>query len=430
MEVLGGALMASMDQTGLRPDLPKLQAQIVAQLLTTVLNTMQTLVSQLGQMMGLPGAGGAAGNAGNAGNAGGAAGNAGNAGNAGGAAGNAGNAGNAGGAAGNAGNAGNAGGGVKPGGGGYGGTTPGGGYGTTPGTTPGTPTDPTRPAGGVIDPNLRYQDLNNAQRTQMSGMDDRQRGVLHLWGIQMGAAGHQDGGVLLNVLNNPQNFKPAEVELAKELAAKEQAEFGGITGKSLDREFFGLYQNLTGKDISQRYGNAPVRFAQGPVNMENRATGQNGLNQFENEVMQLWGHSPLFTGGKIDGSILQYAMNSNNRMETNLNQGDVKALFDADLASDGVLNGDSLENAMLDVMDRVYLGGPAASANKTMNDAMEEAAQRRQGLLPPPTRQAADLSRPVGPQANQGTQAGSQAEQVAAQAQGKKTGGACPFGFA
>jgi hypothetical protein len=241
-------------------------------------------------------------------------------------------------------------------------------------------------------------------------MDERQRAVLHLWGIQMGAGGRQDGGVLLNVLNNPGQFKPAEVALAKEVAAKEQELYGGITGKSLDQEFFGLYQNLTGKDISQRYGNAPIRYAQGPVDMNNRLTGANGLNNFENEVLQLWGHSPLFNGGKIDGSILDYAMNSNNRMEVNLNSQTLQALKQADMASDGVLNGDSLDNAMFDVLDRVYLGAPSASVQRTMNDALEEASLRRQGALPPSTRPSAAES----------------LDAIAA-AQARRPGGACPF---
>ncbi len=264
---------------------------------------------------------------------------------------------------------------------------------------------------GGISTGVSYQSLSNAERNVASGMDEHQRAVLHLWGIQMGAAGHQDGGVLLNVLNNPSGFKPAEVELAKELAAREQAMYGGITGKSLDQAFFGLYQQLTGKDISQRYGNAPVRFAQGPVNMDNRLTGANGLNQFENEVLQLWGHSPLFNGGKIDGSILGYAMNSNNRMEVNLNQQDLQALWDADLASDGVINGDSLENAMVDVLDRVYLGAPSASVQRTMNDALEEASLRRQGVLPPSDRPAASAA---------------SIDAIAA-SQARRTGGSCPF---
>src|SRR5262249_41408206 len=35
-------------------------------------------------------------------------------------------------------------------------------------------------------------------------------------------------------------------------------------------------------------------------------------------------------------------------------------------------------------LDRIYLGGPDASADRTINEAFQEAALRRAGLLPPP----------------------------------------------
>ncbi|HZN95740.1 MAG TPA: hypothetical protein VFB81_23665, partial [Myxococcales bacterium] len=242
---------------------------------------------------------------------------------------------------------------------------------------------------------VSYGALSSEQRTQMSGMDERGRAILHLWGIQMGSAGTQDGGVLLNVLQNPEKFKPAEVQLAKELAAQDRATYGGITGKSLDQAFFGVYQGLTGQDISQRYAFSPIQYARGPVDTNNRLSGANGLNNFENEVLQLWGHSPLFTGS-VDGSILDYSLNSANRLEVNLNNNDLLALKEADLASDGVLNGDSLNKSMLSVLDRVYLGAPSASVGRTMNEALEEASARRLGLLPPPRQAAAGVANPIG----------------------------------
>jgi hypothetical protein len=447
--VLGGALLASQDQVGVNPDINQLQTQIVAKLMEALLPLLQTVVQQLGQQLGGQQPAGANGTGGGAaqGTGGGAA-----QGTGGGAAqgtgGGAAQATGGGAAQGTGGGAKATGGGAKANGGGAKGVGQGGGkaqggkcegkggqpaktpgYGTQPGTqAPGYGTQPPGygtqpgtqlPPGGVtpgqdakpIDPNLNYQQLSTEQRNQTTGMNERERAALHLWGIQMGAAGKQDGGVLMNVLNNPEGFKPAEVALAKELAAKEQAQFGGITGKSLDQEFFGVYQKLTGKDISQRYANAPVNFAQGPVNMDNRLSGANGLNNFENSVLQLWGHSPLLSGGKIDGSILEYSMNSKNAMEVNLNKSDLQKLLDADKASDGVVNGDSLENAMLDVMDRVYNGGQSASADKTMNDALGEASQRAQGLLPPSDREPAKSI-----------------DQLAALHSGKKVGGgSCPF---
>ena len=291
----------------------------------------------------------------------------------------AGNAGGAGGAyGGNGGAAGNAGGGLNP----VGGAGVGGGVG---------------PIGGGqnaqgLNPNVNYQTLNNQQRNQMSGMTEDQRAALHLWGIQMGSAGRQDGGVYMNVLQNPSQFKPAEVALVQRLAAQEQAEFGGFTGKLLDQAFFGVYQQLTGKDVSQRYANSPINFAQGPVNMANRQTGQNGLSNFENSVMQLWGHNPLLSGGKIDGSILAYSLNSPFAMEANLNRNDLLALQQMDLASDGVMNGDSLEKNFIEVMDKMYMGDAGASVQGGMNAAFQEAAERRQGLLPPPAPETQGIS--------------------------------------
>ncbi|HYV43984.1 MAG TPA: hypothetical protein VFA20_03940 [Myxococcaceae bacterium] len=368
---------------GLPPEMMQsLQGLVSA--LTQVVQQLATLLQGLG--------GGAAGGAAGGGLGGGAGGAAGG-GLGGGAEGAAGNAGNAG-AAGNAGNAGGAGGGGD---GAIGG--PAGGYG--------------QPAVG-INPNVNYQQLSTQQRNQMSGMTEEQRAVLHLWGIQMGSSGHQDGGVYLNVLNNPQQFKPAEVAAAQKLAAQDMAQYGGYTGKSLDNAFFGVYQQLTGKDISQRYANSPINFAQGPVNMQNRQTGQNGLTNFDNEVMQLWGHSPLFTGGKIDGSILEYSLNSPNAMEANLNKGDLQALEQMDMASDGVLNGDSLEKNFVQVLDRMYLGGADASVQGGMNAALQEASARREGLLPPPAPEAQGIS----PQAMQAMQ------QAIQQGKGASS---CPF---
>lgn len=249
---------------------------------------------------------------------------------------------------------------------------------------PGGSSDQTvRSGGSPIGTNLDYKTLNTQQRNQLSAMTEDERAALHLWGIQMGSSGKQDGGVLLNVINHPEQFKPAEVALAKRLAAQDQAGYGGITGKSLDEAFFGLYQKITGKDISQRYASSPVHFATGEVNLANRQSGKNGLSQYENEVLQLWGHNPLFSGGKIDGSILEYALNSKNTLEANLDKSDLQTLLNADQTSDGVVNGDSLEKTFIATLDHVYNGGAAATQQRTMQDALAEANQRRAGLLAP-----------------------------------------------
>lgn len=227
--------------------------------------------------------------------------------------------------------------------------------------------------GPEIPVDFNYSNLNPQQRTQTTGLDDRGRAALHLWGIQTGASGKNDGGVYFNVLNNPEQFKPAEVALVKELYNKEMQMYGGVTGKLLDQQFFGVYQNMTGKDISQRYGNRPITFAQGPVNMDNRVTGQNGLSQFDNAVIRLWGHDRL-DNGTNDGSILAYSLRSNNSFDAGLNPNDMKALLAADVA-DGRRDGSSLETSFLDSLDRIYLGGPGANQQSTLGRAGLQAGQ-------------------------------------------------------
>ncbi|MEO1227871.1 MAG: hypothetical protein AAFZ18_03125 [Myxococcota bacterium] len=255
------------------------------------------------------------------------------------------------------------------------------------------PARPDLPIGERLDPQLDYRDLSLEERREISGMSDRERAILHLWGIQMTSEGEQDGGVLLNVAEDPGQFQAAEVELARELRARDEALYGGVTGKSLDEAFFGLYEDMTGEDISARYGQAPIRFAEGPIDMSRRLTGENGLNAFENQVLQLWGHAPLFNGGQIDGNIVDYALESDHALEANLDRRDLETLRAADLASDGVVNGDALEGAFLDTLDRLYLGGPGASAERTMADALHEAAQRRDGLAPPGSSRGDEVER-------------------------------------
>lgn len=200
-------------------------------------------------------------------------------------------------------------------------------------------------------------------------MNDSQRAALHVWGIQAGSAGKNNGGVYFNVLNNPEQFKPEEVALVRRLYAEEMATYGGITGKALDREFFNLYKDMTGKDISARYANRPIEFATGPVNLDNRTTGNNGLSQFDNAVIRFWGHDRL-DNGQNDGSIVQFSLNSQGRtMDSDIvanQRGNVEALLASDAADDGVRNGSALENSFIDSLDRIYLGGPGANVQQTM----------------------------------------------------------------
>jgi hypothetical protein len=213
-------------------------------------------------------------------------------------------------------------------------------------------------------PNFDYKTLGADQRTQLSGLNDFERGAMHLWGIQMSSAGKQDGGIYFNVLNNPQDFKPAEVQLVRELYQREMQMFGGVTGKLLDEHFFGVYGKISGVDIGSKYRNSPINYAQGPVNLQNRITGQNGLGSFDNAVLRLWGHDRL-DNGLQDGSVVEWSLLSNNAFDKDLNRGDLEALLAAD-AADGRRDGSSLERAFMDSLDRIYFGGPGANADKTL----------------------------------------------------------------
>jgi hypothetical protein len=279
--------------------------------------------------------------------------------------------------------------------------------GTTPGTTPpdnGGTTPPgnvggTNPAGSTeagipIPTELDFRELNATQRTEL-GLDDRDRAVLHLWGRQMIAEGKQNGAILNTVMDQVQKgqtdntvvLKPAEVSLAQELIAKDTAEYGGVTGKSLDQEFFRVFSKISGKpeaELAQKYGGAPLAFANGKIaklpdapvdsaQWEQQLEAQNGLNGFENTALRLWGHDPLFNGGKIDGSVLAYTLNSSTSLDKGINKDDVRTLLSSDLAIDGVVNGDSMKMAFDSVLDKLYNGGPGTTAKQITTQAEAKA---------------------------------------------------------
>ena len=250
------------------------------------------------------------------------------------------------------------------------------GYPTQPGfpTQPGGPGTPGNPVstGPGVNNNLDFTKLSKNERTNLSGLNDT-GAVMHLWGIQVTSEGKNNGGIYFNVLQNPDNFQPAEVELVKNLYNQEMAMFGGVTGKLLDQHFFGVYQQQTGKDISQRYGNRPLEYAQGPVNMDNRLTANNGLTSMDNTVIRLWGHDSL-DNGAMDGSVAEFTLNSQFALDKidgskgALNQREVEILLAADLA-DGRRDGSSIESSFIDTLDRIYFGGPGANAQVTANRA-------------------------------------------------------------
>ncbi|HEY9687075.1 MAG TPA: hypothetical protein V6C52_08890 [Coleofasciculaceae cyanobacterium] len=231
------------------------------------------------------------------------------------------------------------------------------------------------------------------QRSQL-GLNDRDRAIDHLWGRQVISKGFQDGSVYKNVLDDmakpadQRQYKAEEHKLVQQLVAKEAGlqdpnavnsqvldqNKARINGKALDQELFGLMQRVNpGQNIdTSRWMNAPAHAWDGnPINQIddiNLLQQQTGLNKFDQGVLRLWGHEPLLNGGKIDGSVLAYTIGNANALD---NQGlsfgrvggnptsvdDVASgLLKADLASDGVRNGDSLRSSFGQVLDKVYLG--------------------------------------------------------------------------
>jgi hypothetical protein len=252
--------------------------------------------------------------------------------------------------------------------------------------------------GAAVDPSAdinrskNFHNEDNAQRTA-DGLDDHDRAIIHLWGRQIISAGKEDGGILLNVQGDVgHTFNAEEHKVADELIAQDQQDYGGITGKSLDKEFFKIMQKLhpdTTIDTS-KWLNTPVNFAKGPVNFISDVNGiqqQTGLTQFDQGVLRLWGHDPLTNGGKIDGSILAYTIGNPNALDNIANGGNgdksenididniAQGLLTADVTQDGIRNGDSLSFAFGRVLDKVYLGKSDDNMAFVQQNAATKAAQ-------------------------------------------------------
>lgn len=243
---------------------------------------------------------------------------------------------------------------------------------------PGFPGQPQQPGNGIPQTDPRFanwtqqvqnnnsRSVSNAERTDVSQLNDDGRAVLHLWGRQITAGGKQDGSIYFNVLNDTTGaFTPAEHALVQRLYNQEMQQFGGITGKALDQNFFGLMGQMTGEDLSGKYANSPVNFSNGrPVDLSNQALKNNGLGDFANGVLRLWGHDRLDNGGN-DGSILQFTLGNANAFDKDLDKGMVQGLLAAD-AADGKVDGSSLARAFSQTLDQVYLGGQSGSTQQTL----------------------------------------------------------------
>ncbi len=211
--------------------------------------------------------------------------------------------------------------------------------------------------------------ISTQERTDISQLTDEGRAVLHLWGRQITAEGEQNGSIYFNVLNDTEGkFTQAEHQLVQRLYNQEMQQYGGVTGKALDQNFFGLMGQMTGEDLSGKYANSPVHFSDGqPVDLSSQALQKNGLGDFANGVLRLWGHDRL-DDGKNDGSILQFTMQNGNAFDKDLDPNIVQGLLAAD-GADGTVDGSSLAQAFSQTLDQVYLGAQGGSVNQTLASA-------------------------------------------------------------
>lgn len=275
--------------------------------------------------------------------------------------------------------------------------------GSTP-TGPGNaenPSTPTTPSADVskqvqnelsnpaIAKNTDFTKLNNAQRTEM-GLTDTDRAILHLWGRQMNERGKQNGDVYLNG-----GFTPKETELIKVWKEQEMKEFGHINGSKLDEAFFDLNDRMEGLapgTTASQYAGRQLHQSSGQkINLENSLTtnAQNGgLSAYEQGVLRLWGHQPLYSNGVVDGSILGYTIGNEKALDSNTNSvgngvdNVARSLLEADFMTDGTRNGDTLRGSFDDVMDKLYgidanrNGRLGITENQVRTDAMGRLQQR------------------------------------------------------
>lgn len=226
-----------------------------------------------------------------------------------------------------------------------------------------------KPEAPTLDKDFDYRKQSVDERTASSTLTPKERAIFHLWGIQMTSVGKQNGGITFNVLKNPELFTAAEVALAKEIQDADKAEFGAVNGKNLDKQFFALMKKVSGKDLAAKYANAPAEVSTAPINIDNRASADNGagLSAFEKAIMRYWGHDPLMKGnnGKVTGGILAYTLAAGAKsLDPDVDTRFADFLLKTDLGSDGVVNGDTMEAGFEMLLDKLYLDGPDVTGAK------------------------------------------------------------------
>ena len=221
-----------------------------------------------------------------------------------------------------------------------------------------------------LDLDLDYESLNSEEREALTGLNNAERAALNLWRMQVLAVGGNNGGIYFNVLNNPQNFAESEVALVRGFYNEEMGNFGRINGTTLNQHFQDVARKITGWDIATDYVDAPVESTNGPVNLDNIPTGNNGLSRFNNSVIRLWTNDVL-DNGAMDGSIMAFTLLSPfalDQVGDLLSLEDVKTLLAADLAS-GTQDTSPLRLAFGDVLDAIYFGGSGSSIAAVLSAA-------------------------------------------------------------
>ena len=240
----------------------------------------------------------------------------------------------------------------------------------------------------ALDRDIDFTELDLKERTK-AGLNDRDRAVLHLGGrdlISRDPDAKEAQSIYFNVLGKDgtgDNWgNKAEVSLVKELKAKEEKEFGGVTGSLLHDELLGLHTRMTGDNVTDRYADREIRFASEGVDITSNVETlekRHGMNRFEQGALRLYGHEPLLTGGKVNGQILAYTVGNDKALDGAKYSGgnavdDVaKSILEADMA-DGKLDGDALNESYLAALDKALLGKHTLTA-KTLKEKMVAKAQ-------------------------------------------------------
>jgi hypothetical protein len=126
-------------------------------------------------------------------------------------------------------------------------------------------------------------------------------------------------------------------------------------------------------------GNQRALFPQGAGSVDsdqwiNAISSQSGLNNFEQSVLRMWGHDPLFSDGKITGRVFAMTLvNPNSLDKGNINKQNAESLLKADMVDDGQNNGSVFVSSFSDVLMKLYFGAEGTNANKVQNQAVSTA---------------------------------------------------------